>query len=98
VIAETERRRNIQREYNLEKLSAKLENWFQISFNEFLKELEKSKVKLTLSQKAEWEDYFLQEQQKAQEIKQQIDLTDKEIDEKVNELYGVEEENRGTKL
>ena len=81
--------RNIQREYSLEKLSAKLENWFQISFNEFLKELEKSKVKLTLSQKAEWEDYFLQESKKALAIKHQIDTTDKDIDQMVFRLYGL---------
>ena len=84
--------RNIQREYNLEKLSAKLENWIQIPFNEFLKELEKSKVKLTLSQKAEWEDYFLQESKKALDIKQQIDATDKEIDQMVYQLYGLTQE------
>jgi len=81
--------RNIQREYNLKKLSTKLENWFQLSFNEFLKELEKSKVKLTLSQKAEWEDYFLQESKKALDIKHQIDTTDKEIDQMVYVLYGL---------
>lgn len=84
--------RNIQREYNLEKLSTKLENWFQIPFNEFLKELEKSKVKLTLSQKAEWEDYFIQESKKALDIKHQIDTTDKEIDLMVYALYGLSEE------
>ena len=84
--------RNIQREYNLDKLSAKLENWFQITFNEFLKELEKSKVKLTLSQKAEWEDYFLQESKKALDIKHQIDATDKEIDQMVYGLYGLSED------
>ena len=84
--------RNIQREYNLEKLSAKLENWFQITFNEFLKELEKSKVQLTLSQKAEWEDYFIQESKKALDIKHQIDTTDKEIDQMVYQLYGFTEE------
>ncbi|MBW8333139.1 MAG: Eco57I restriction-modification methylase domain-containing protein [Prolixibacteraceae bacterium] len=84
--------RNIQREYNLVKLSAKLENWFQIPFNEFLKELEKSKVKLTLSQKAEWEDYFLQESKKALDIKHQIDTTDKEIDQMVYGLYRLSEE------
>ena len=84
--------RNIQREYNLEKLSTKLENWFQTPFNEFLKELEKSKVKLTLSQKAEWEDYFLQESKKALDIKQQIDTTDKEIDRMVYVLYGLSED------
>lgn len=76
----------------MEKLSAKLENWFQIPFNEFLKELEKSKVKLTLSQKAEWEDYFLQESKKALDIKRQIDTTDKEIDLMVYALYGLSEE------
>lgn len=81
--------RNLQRELNLEKLSGKLENWFQTPFNEFLKELEKSKVKLTLSQKAEWEDYFIQEQKIALEIKHKIDATDKEIDQMVYELYGL---------
>ncbi len=84
--------RNIQREYNLEKLSTKLENWFQLSFNEFLKELEKSKVKLTLSQKAEWEEYFIQESKKALDIKHQIDTTDKDIDRMVYQLYGLTEE------
>jgi type I restriction-modification system DNA methylase subunit len=84
--------RNLQREYNLEKLSGKLENWFQTPFNEFLKELEKSKVKLTLSQKAEWEDYFVQEQKKSLDIKHQIDTTDKEIDLMVYTLYGLSEQ------
>ena len=76
----------------MEKLSAKLENWYQTPYNEFLKELEKSKVKLTLSQKAEWEDYFIQESQKTLAIKQQIDATDKEIDQMVYSLYGLSEE------
>ena len=84
--------RNIQREYNLEKLSTKLENWYQTPFNEFLKELEKSKVKLSLSQKAEWEDYFIQESKKALDIKHQIDTTDKEIDQMVYQLYGLTED------
>jgi len=84
--------RNLQREFNLEKLSGKLENWFETTFNDFLKELEKSKVKLTLSQKSEWEDYFLQEQKKALDIKHQIEKIDKEIDRMVYELYGLTEE------
>lgn len=84
--------RNIQREFNLEKLSGKLENWYQIPFNEFLKEVEKNKVKLKLSQKVEWEEYFMQESQKALAIKNQIDATDKEIDQMVYNLYGLSEE------
>ena len=57
-----------------------------------IKELEKKKVKLSLSQKAEWEDYFLQESKKALELKTNIDTTDKEIDAMVYELYGLNEE------
>lgn len=84
--------RNLQREFSLETLSKKLQNWYELSFAEFLKELAKAKLNLTLSQKAEWEDYFLAEQQKAISIKSQIDQTDKEIDQMVYELYGLTEE------
>ena len=84
--------RNLQREFSLETLSKKLQSWYELSFAEFLKELAKAKVNLTLSQKAEWEDYFLAEQQKAISIKSQIDQTDKEIDQMVYELYGLTEE------
>ena len=84
--------RNLQREFSLETLSKKLQNWYELSFAEFLKELAKAKLNLTLSQKAEWEDYFLAEQQQAISIKSQIDQTDKEIDQMVYELYGLTEE------
>lgn len=84
--------RALQREFSLESLSKKLQNWYELSFADFLKELAKAKLNLTLSQKADWEDYFLQEQQKAISIKSQIDQTDKEIDQMVYELYGLTEE------
>ena len=84
--------RNLQREFSLETLSKKLQNWYELSFAEFLKELAKAKLNLTLSQKAEWEDYFLAEQQKAISIKSQIHQTDKEIDQMVYELYGLTQE------
>ena len=73
-------------------LSKKLENWYELSFAEFVKELAKKKIKLTLSEEAEWEDYFLQEQQKAVAIKNDIVATDKAIDKMVYELYGLSEE------
>ena len=72
--------RNLQREFSLETLSKKLQNWYELSFAEFLKELAKAKLNLTLSQKADWEDYFLAEQQKAISIRSQIDQTDQEIE------------------
>lgn len=79
--------RTIQRKFEIEYLSTKLQNWYSITYKEFISELGKKKIKLTLTQEAEWEEYFLAEQTKAMAIKNQIDATDKEIDQMVYNLY-----------
>lgn len=85
--------RTLQRNFeSLEKLPKKLENWYELTFNDFVKELKKKKIKLSLSEEAEWEDYFKLEQQKAQETKVQITKIDKEIDTMVYELYDLTDE------
>jgi type I restriction-modification system DNA methylase subunit len=81
--------RNLQREFQLEALPKKLQDWYLLSYAEFIKELEKQKVKLSLSQKAEWEEYFTTEANKVKAIKTQIETTDKAIDAMVYELYGL---------
>jgi len=63
-----------------------------LSYADFIKEVGKLKIKLTLSQEAEWEDYFTTEATKVNAIKTQIDATDKAIDKMVYELYGLTEE------
>lgn len=77
---------------SLEKLSKNLENWYELSYADFVKELKKKKITLSLSEEADWEDYFLQEQIKAQKLQNQINQTDKDIDQMVYELYGLTEE------
>ena len=84
--------RTIQRKFELEELPKKLQDWYKLSYAEFIKELAKKKVKLSLSQEAEWEDYFMQESKKALELKATIDATDKAIDAMVYDLYGLSEE------
>ena len=54
-----------------------------------IKELSKKKIKLSLSEEAEWEDYFLEKSKKALDLKSNMDTTDKEIDAMVYELYGL---------
>ena len=81
----------MQREFGLLSLTGKLQNWHDLSYADFLRELAKAKVSLTLSQKAEWEEYFTAEKQKALNLKQQIAATDNEIDRMVYELYGLTE-------
>lgn len=87
--------RTIQRKFNLEDLPKKLQDWYLLSYAEFINELAKKKVKLSLSEEAEWEDYFETESKKAQDLKAQIDKTDVAIDQMVYELYGLSEEEIG---
>ncbi|SIP91736.1 TaqI-like C-terminal specificity domain-containing protein [Chryseobacterium sp. RU37D] len=84
--------RTLLREFSIEKLSKKMENWYKLPFSNFLDEIKKQKIELTLSQKAEWEDYFLSEQQKATTLQTEIQKTDTEIDKMVYELYGLTDE------
>ena len=87
--------RTIQRKFNLEDLPGKLQNWYLLTYKEFIAELAKKKVKLSLKEEAEWETYFLEEAKQALELKSEIDKTDKEIDRMVYELYGLTEEEIG---
>lgn len=87
--------RTLQRKFELEDLPKKLQDWYLLTYAEFIKELAKKKIKLSLAQEAEWEDYFMSERKKALDLKAQIDATDKEIDRMVYELYGLTEEEIG---
>ena len=55
-------------------------------------EQEKVKIKICLSDEAEWMSYFNEQKQKAQDFKSEINCIDKEIDQMVYELYGLSEE------
>ena len=81
--------RTMQRKFELAELPGKLQDWYLLSYADFIKELGKKKIKLSLAQEAEWEEYFVQEAKRAQELKATIDATDKAIDQMVYELYGL---------
>ena len=89
----------IQSKFEIDKLSRKLENWHDLTFKEFLKELEKARKKarrdcnpLPIQEQAEWMEYFNQQKAKADDLKSQIAQTDSEIDAMVYDLYGLTEE------
>ncbi|MFC3563563.1 Eco57I restriction-modification methylase domain-containing protein [Pedobacter jamesrossensis] len=79
--------RTLQRKFAFEVLSKKLQYWYLLSYADFIKELTKQKVKLSISQEADWEDYFNTEAKKVLALKSEIDATDKEIDAMVYKLY-----------
>jgi type I restriction-modification system DNA methylase subunit len=82
-----------------DKLSNKLENWHDLDFAEFIKELNKAIKKtsgtpLTKKDEFEWLELFEDNKKKAQDLQTQINLTEKEIDTMVYELYGLTQEER----
>ncbi len=84
-------------QFHLEKLTKKLENWHELSFADFIKELNKAikgvgGTPLTKKDEIEWMDLFEDYKKQAQDLKAQIDTTDKAIDQMVYELYGLTQE------
>jgi len=80
-------------------LTRKLQNWHELDFAVFIKELNKaiknaSGTPLTKKDEFEWLELFEDNKQKAQELQTQITQTEKIIDTMVYDLYGLTEEER----
>lgn len=71
------------------KITGALSTFDQLTFAEFMKELKKQKIKLSLSLQDEWEDYFNDYRTACQELSAQIATTNNEIDLCVYKLYGL---------
>ncbi|MCR5696931.1 MAG: Eco57I restriction-modification methylase domain-containing protein [Marinilabiliaceae bacterium] len=84
--------RRITETYNLPKVTATLETFYTLEFKAFTKELEKQKIKLSLMQKDELEEYFNAYKAECVALKTQIATTDAAIDNMVYQLYGLTEE------
>jgi len=82
----------LQSNFDIEKPSKNLQNWHELKYKDFLKELKKAKVQLSLPEEAEWMQYFNEQKKKAQELKSEIKSVDAEIDQMVYELYELTEE------
>jgi type I restriction-modification system DNA methylase subunit len=82
----------IMSKYSLNKPSTKIQNWPSLDFKGFLGELTKAKVKMSLSEEAEWMAYFKEQKEKALTLQSDITRLDREIDQLVYELYGLTEE------
>ena len=74
------------------KINGTLETFDTLDFAGFVAELKKQKLKLSLVQQDEWEDYFNQYKAACNELSAKIAATDKEIDTRVYALYGLTED------
>ena len=81
--------------FEIEKFSKKLQNFYEYDFKTFLAELKKQKIKLSLTAQDEWEEYFDSYKKEINVLQSQISQTDQEIDQMVYELYGLTDEEIG---
>jgi type I restriction-modification system DNA methylase subunit len=84
-------------QFSIERLPKKLQNWHDLDFGEFIKELNKAIKKtgrepLSKLVEMEWMEVFETKKAEAQKLKAEIDKTDKEIDAMVYQLYGLTDE------
>ncbi len=87
----------LQAQFSIEKLPKKLQNWHELDFENFIKELNKAikktgGEKLSKMDEMEWMEVFETKKAEAQTLKTEIDKTDSEIDTMVYVLYGLSEE------
>jgi hypothetical protein len=76
------------------KITKKLEKYYDLPYSEFLDELAKQKIKLSLTQKSEWQEYFEKEVNKVKDLQNQINQIDQKIENIVIELYGLSEDDK----
>lgn len=81
--------RRLQNNFEGVKITGALESFDAMEFVEFLKELKKQKITLSLSQQDEWEEYFNQYKTDCNNLSAEIAATDNAIDFKVYKLYGL---------
>jgi len=82
----------IKSNLSLEKISTKLESFYEHDFKTFVAELKKQKVSPTLKQQDEWEEYFNSYKKEINDLQAEIKKTDAEIDQMVYKLYELTEE------
>lgn len=83
----------LRRTFHITKLSKKLEIYYELDFEEFLNEIKKKKVDIKPRKTQELlENEFNESLAVINPLLQEIDKTDKKIDEMVYELYGLSDE------
>ena len=74
------------------KINGTLETFDLLDFSKFISELRKQKIKLSLVQQDEWEEYFNHYKQECNALVNEITVSDSKIDELVYQLYNLTEE------
>jgi hypothetical protein len=86
----------LQAEYAPKHISKRLQHFFNLGWNEFVDELSKQRVKLSLKQKESLYDWFRDKQQHFAALTQQLDDLNARIDRNVAACFGLDEADINT--
>ncbi|MGB1206938.1 MAG: Eco57I restriction-modification methylase domain-containing protein [Chitinophagales bacterium] len=84
--------RRVKNSFAIEKMSRKLQFFYNYDFRTFVLELKKLKIKLSLREQDVWDDYYLEYKGEIDALKMSIVATNKAIDAAVYDLYDLTEE------
>ena len=76
------------------RITPTLETFDTLDFAGFVAELKKQKIRLSLTEQDEWEEYFSNYKTACNTLSAEIATTDHEIDRRVYDLYGLTDEER----
>lgn len=81
--------RSIQRHFNIEVINKKIIYWYKLNYKDFIKEIKKYNVKLSLFEESEWEEYFLLEKEKVKLLLSDIKKYKNSSDNRIFTMYGL---------
>ena len=79
----------LKSQLKITKITKKLDNWHSLNWDSFNNELEKIKVKLSLKQSKEWNDFFSDEIDKVKPIIEEINEITMKLNNKIFEIYKI---------
>ncbi|MBO4351359.1 MAG: hypothetical protein J6A01_10485, partial [Proteobacteria bacterium] len=82
----------VQSTLGVAKVTEKLSEFYKYDFSVFQSELKKQKIKLSLREQDDWEEYFNGYRQDCTRLLLEIEENDRQIDKLVYDLYGLTDE------
>ncbi|MFH1803245.1 MAG: TaqI-like C-terminal specificity domain-containing protein [archaeon] len=79
----------IKYKFNLDKISRKLDNFYKLSFKEFVNEIQDKNKVISIEKEAELMEFFEKNKKEVLNLVNEISKTEKEIDNMVYKLYGI---------
>lgn len=81
----------LKEDLGIDKISKKMHQWPDLSFTDFMKEIQKKKVKLSVGKKAEWQEFFRDRTDEAYVIFRELHDADNQINTTLYEAFNLTE-------